>query len=32
VTTTMAYYVHIDENHLMNVLNEGRKHLRVINN
>jgi integrase len=31
VTTTMAYYVHIDENHLMNVLNEGRKHLRVVN-
>ena len=31
VTTTMAYYVHVDENHLMNVLNEGRKHLRVVN-
>jgi hypothetical protein len=27
----MAYYVHVDENHLMNVLNEGRKHLRVVN-
>jgi hypothetical protein len=27
----MAYYVHIDENHLMNVLNEGRKNLRVVN-
>jgi integrase len=32
VETTMNYYVHVDESHLLGVLNEGRNHLRVINN
>lgn len=28
--TTMAYYVHIDENHVLDVLNAKRKYLRAI--
>jgi integrase len=31
IETTMNYYVHVDEGHLLNVLNASRNHLRVVN-
>jgi len=32
INTTMSYYVHVDEGHLLNELNKDRRHLRVVNN